>query len=213
VTSAADPLLEALRALIEDGLEELPLGSAWLLDAERRWAHACEDCALHRARHRVVYGEGNPLASLLIIGEGPGADEDRLGRPFVGAAGRLLDEILRSSGLSRAAVYITNTIKCRPPRNRDPLPAELSSCRGFLDRQIATIRPRVILSLGKHASEAMLQRDVQITRLRGQVFPLGGVALVPTLHPAYVLRNESARESLEKDLALALSLCRAPQGA
>lgn len=213
MTRVVDQVLESLRGLIEDGVEELPTASAWGLDGQRRQAQDCEACALHRTRRRVVFGEGNPLASIMIVGEGPGADEDRLGRPFVGVAGRLLDEILHGIGLSRASVYVANVIKCRPPGNRDPLPEEIASCRGYLEDQIAEIRPRVIVSLGKHATEALLQRDVQITRLRGQVLPLGGAGygaaeLVPSLHPAYVLRNESARGSLEQDLALALVLSR-----
>ena len=140
----------------------------------------------------MVFGEGDPGADLMVIGEGPGREEDLQGRPFVGRSGQLLDRLLaEEAGLERAEVYIANVVKCRPPGNRDPLPDEIAACRPYLDQQVALISPRVIITLGNFATRLLLDTTEGITRLRGQAFPFGpdGAVLVPTYHPAAALRG------------------------
>src|SRR5580698_6195448 len=160
-------------------------------------ASACRKCEIGYQRRNNVYGEGDPCARLMVIGEGPGETEDQLGRPFVGRAGQLLDKMIGAIGLAREDVYICNTVKCRPtlpgprgPRNRAPEPAEMEHCRPFLDEQIEIVRPAVILTLGAPASKSFLGRDFQITKMRGRWYegPLG-IALMATFHQAYVLRQ------------------------
>jgi DNA polymerase len=160
-------------------------------------AGACRKCAIGYDRRNSVYGEGDPLARLMVVGEGPGETEDRLGRPFVGRAGQLLDKMLAAIGLAREDVYIANTVKCRPtmpgprgPRNRAPEPEEMANCRPFLDDQIAAIAPAAILALGAPAAKSFLGRDFQITRMRGRWYAgPNGIALMASFHPAYVLRQ------------------------
>jgi DNA polymerase len=152
----------------------------------------CTICALSAGRHSVVFGEGDPHADLMVVGEGPGRDEDLQGRPFVGRSGRLLDKLLiEEAGLERRQVYIANVVKCRPPNNRDPLPEEIASCRPYLDQQIGLIAPKVLLTLGNFATKALLDTSEGITRLRGRSYPYGGGGslLVPTFHPAAALRG------------------------
>jgi DNA polymerase len=208
VTLPLDRLTEALAALADDGQVDLAHDGSLGLETERRRARCCTACPLSATRTHVAYGEGNPLASLMLVGEGPGADEDRQGRPFVGQAGRLLDEILGECGLDRRAVYITNVVKCRPPHNRDPLPEEASACRPFLDVQLARIRPRVVVCLGNVAARLLLGTVERITAIRGQVRRIDGRLIVPTVHPAYVLRNLRERGLLLADIGLALRLTR-----
>jgi DNA polymerase len=208
MTPTLDHLAEALAALADDGQADLALSGGTSLDAERMRCRSCTACGLSATRTRVVYGEGNPLASLVIVGEGPGADEDRQGRPFVGQAGRLLDEILAEHGLDRRAVYITNVVKCRPPHNRDPQPDEAAACKPFLDGQLQRIRPRVVLCLGNVAARLLLGTVERITAIRGQPRRVEGRLVVPTVHPAYVLRNLRERGLLVADLGLALRLAR-----
>ena len=155
-------------------------------------AAACTRCPLAVGRTQVVFGEGDPDAGLLVVGEGPGRDEDLQGRPFVGRSGRLLDRLLaEEAGLTRSQVYIANVVKCRPPNNRDPLPAEIAACRPYLDRQITLIAPRVVLSLGNFASKLLLDTTAGVTKLRGRIYPLAGTTavVVPTFHPAAALRG------------------------
>jgi uracil-DNA glycosylase family 4 len=140
----------------------------------------------------VVFGEGDPRAGLMVVGEGPGRDEDLQGRPFVGKSGQLLDKLLQEeAGLARQQVYIANVVKCRPPGNRDPLPEEISACRPYLDQQVDLIGPRVVLTLGNFATRALLDTTEGISRLRGRSYPFGGgrAVLVPTFHPAAALRG------------------------
>lgn len=160
-------------------------------------ASACRKCAIGYERRNNVYGEGDPCAGLMVVGEGPGETEDLMGRPFVGRAGQLLDKMLGAIGLAREEVYICNTVKCRPtlpgprgPRNRAPDPEEMANCRPFLDEQIEIIHPRVLLALGAPAAKSFLGRDFQITKMRGRWYegPLG-IPLMVTFHPAYVLRQ------------------------
>lgn len=157
---------------------------------------SCTRCPLHRGRHRTVFGEGNPDADLMFIGEGPGHDEDMTGRPFVGRAGELLTRMITAMGLTRSDVFIGNVIKCRAPNNRAPTPDEVEACWGYLVRQIQIIQPKVIVTLGNPASHALLDTRVGITRLRGtwQTLPIlgegvGGTPVMPTFHPAFLLRQ------------------------
>lgn len=162
-----------------------------LADIERV-ALACTLCPLSEGRTNVVFGEGDPRAGLMVVGEGPGRDEDLQGRPFVGKSGQLLDKLLQEeAGLARRQVYIANVVKCRPPGNRDPLPEEISACRPYLDQQVDLIGPRVVLTLGNFATRALLDTTEGISRLRGRSYPFGGgrAVLVPTFHPAAALRG------------------------
>ena len=201
-------LTEALEGLLGDGMTELAAGAAWSPAVDRMQCRSCTACGLALTRTTVVYGEGNPLASLMLVGEGPGADEDQQGRPFVGQAGRLLDEVLAELGLDRRAVYITNVVKCRPPHNRDPQPEEALACKPFLDAQLQRIRPRVVVCLGNVAARLLLGVADRITAIRGQPRRVDGRLVVPTVHPAYVLRNLRERGLLVADLGLALRLAR-----
>ena len=150
----------------------------------------CTACRLHEGRQNVVFGEGDPDAKLMIVGEGPGADEDRQGRPFVGRAGQLLDRILEAAGIPRASVYITNIVKCRPPGNRNPLPDEAKICSSlWLLKQIEIIRPQIIVPLGSVATQFFLGEKVPITKVRGKWFEWNGIRVFPMFHPAYLLRN------------------------
>jgi len=165
---------------------------------------ACTECPLHRGRKKSVPGVGDPRAEWLFIGEGPGAEEDAKGEPFVGQAGRLLDNMLAALGLARGEnVYIANCVKCRPPGNRTPEPAEIEACRPYLDRQLALIRPRLIVALGKSAATTLLNVDATIGSLRGRAHDFGGIPLVVTYHPAYLLRNLPDKAKAWEDLLLA----------
>jgi uracil-DNA glycosylase family 4 len=162
----------------------------------------CARCALHaQGRRQIVFGVGNPQADLMFVGEAPGADEDVKGEPFVGRAGQLLTRIIEAIDLKRDQVYIANVIKCRPPRNRNPEPAEVAECEPFLFRQIDSIRPRVIVALGAFAAHALLRTDAPISRLRGRVHEFrGGIKLVPTFHPAFLLRSPDRKRDVWEDM-------------
>jgi uracil-DNA glycosylase len=167
----------------------------------------CTRCKLHTlGRMQVVFGVGNPSADLMFVGEAPGADEDVQGIPFVGRAGQLLTKIIEAIGLAREDVYIANVIKCRPPQNRNPEPDEVATCEPFLFRQIDVVQPKVIVALGKFAAQAVLKSDEPISRLRGRVFDYRGAKLIPTFHPAYLLRNPSAKREVWDDMKLVRSL-------
>jgi DNA polymerase len=170
------------------------------LEAVRLALGDCTRCRLSETRRHIVFGEGNPKARLLFVGEGPGRDEDIQGRPFVGAAGQLLTKIIQAMGLSRKEVYIANIIKCRPPQNRNPLPEEIETCFPFLQRQIDAIRPEVICALGKFAAQTLLQTETPISRLRGRFHDYRGTALMPTFHPAYLLRNAERKRDTWQDV-------------
>ena len=159
------------------------------LDELAREASGCTACRLSQGRTQVVFGVGNPRADLMFVGEGPGFHEDKQGEPFVGAAGQLLTRMLSDIGLAREDVYIANVVKCRPPGNRDPLPDEIDSCKPWLDGQIRNIDPRVIVTLGNFATRFMLERQVSISRVRGQRVEINGRTIVPTFHPAAILRG------------------------
>lgn len=168
---------------------------------------ACRACALARERTRTVFGEGSAAARLVFCGEGPGLDEDRSGRPFVGKAGALLsDMIVKGMKMRREDVFVLNAVKCRPPGNRTPAPDEVAACRPFLAEQLGVIRPAVIVALGNPACQALLGPVPGITRIRGRVFEAYGAKVVPTFHPAYLLRNPDAKRESWEDLKLAMRL-------
>ena len=175
------------------------------LAAQERALQGCRRCKLCEARATIVFGSGNPHADLVVIGEGPGADEDAQGLPFVGRAGQLLTKMLDSVQLTRDEVYIANAVKCRPPANRNPEPDELAACRPFLDAQLAAIQPTVILTLGSVATQALLRTREPIGKLRGRLHALGDAVVVPTFHPAFLLRNpgQEYRRMAWDDLKLA----------
>ena len=162
---------------------------------------ACTRCKLHTlGRSQVVFGVGNPAADLMFVGEAPGADEDVQGEPFVGRAGQLLTKIIEAIGMRREDVYIANVIKCRPPGNRNPEPDEVAQCEPFLFRQVDTIKPKVIVALGKFAAQCLLRTTEPITRIRGKEFTYRDAILMPTYHPAYLLRNPSAKRDVWEDM-------------
>jgi DNA polymerase len=168
----------------------------------REQVAACTRCALHRSRTRTVFGVGDPRARLLVVGEAPGADEDAQGEPFVGRAGRLLDAMLLGIGLRREQVYIANILKCRPPGNRDPRPEEVASCSGYLDRQIASVAPALILAVGRIAAQNLLGVSTPIARLRGHEHrhPATATPVLVTYHPAYLLRSPLEKRRAWQDL-------------
>ncbi len=160
----------------------------------------CKRCKLHRTRRTIVFGEGNEKAALMLIGEGPGYEEDVQGRPFVGKAGQLLTKILQSIKFPREEVYITNIIKCRPPQNRNPEPEEIQSCHPFLQKQIQVIRPKIICALGTFSAQTLLKTGVKITALRGKLYDLEGIKVIPTYHPAFLLRNPERKREVWEDM-------------
>ncbi len=162
----------------------------------------CRRCSLCNGRKNIVFGEGNPKSAIMFIGEGPGADEDIQGRPFVGRAGRLLDRMIAAMKLRREDVYIANIVKCRPPGNRAPKPLESDTCIQFLDRQIRAIRPRFICALGTIAAQNLLKTDKPISVMRGKFHERDGAMLMPTYHPAYLLRNPDAKKMVWEDLQI-----------
>lgn len=175
------------------------------LDDIRRDLGDCRRCKLCPTRRNIVFGEGNPKAGLMFVGEGPGADEDASGRPFVGRAGQLLTKMIEAMGYKREDVYIANTVKCRPPENRTPEKDELDTCIPFLFRQIAVIRPKVIVALGNPAQQSLLDTKIGITRMRGSFhdYPrLTGIKVMPTFHPAYLLRSPDKKREAWDDLKM-----------
>jgi len=162
--------------------------------------HNCQRCKLAKlGRTQVVFGTGNPTASIMFVGEAPGFNEDQQGEPFVGAAGKLLDKLLESAGLSRAQVYIANVIKCRPPNNRDPEPDEVETCKPFLLQQIELIKPKLVCTLGNWATQTILEKKVGITKVKGQAFKLERFVVFPLLHPAAALHQGNLLETLHED--------------
>jgi DNA polymerase len=195
---------ELLDSLIEPraGVEPVALAPADALSVLRaEIGPMCTRCKLSNlGRRQVVFGVGNPKARLMFVGEAPGEDEDKQGEPFVGRAGQLLTKIIEAISLSREQVYIANVIKCRPPGNRNPEPDEVATCEPFLFQQIGIIQPRVIVALGKFAAQSLLRTTDPITRLRGREFEFRGATLIPTFHPAYLLRNPPAKREVWEDM-------------
>jgi uracil-DNA glycosylase family 4 len=175
------------------------MGPEALLGAVALEVSGCTRCPLHAGRTRTVPGEGNPLSDVLLVGEGPGAREDATGRPFVGPAGQLLDELLRAIGWTREQVFIANVVKCRPPANRDPEPEEISACRPYLDRQEEALDPAVIVTLGRHSLRRYLP-DARIGEVHGRLRRSGGHFVFPMYHPAAALHQASLRETLFADI-------------
>lgn len=170
------------------------------LDEVRRELGECTRCKLCNGRKTIVYGSGNPRAELVFVGEGPGEEEDKTGVPFVGAAGQLLTKMIEAMKFSRDTVYICNVVKCRPPGNRNPEPDEIQACEPFLKAQLRVIKPKVIVALGKFAAQTLLREDMAITRLRGQWRSYEGIDLMPTFHPAYLLRSPDEKKKAWMDL-------------
>lgn len=178
------------------------LGMDW--EVLQRSVAACTACPLHRTRSQAVFGVGDPHAEWLFVGEAPGAEEDARGEPFVGQAGRLLDNMLASIQLRRGQnVFIANVLKCRPPQNRNPQPEEMAQCRPYLERQIELVRPKLIVALGRFAAQTLAGQDKTIASLRGKVLDYRGIPLVVTYHPAYLLRNLPDKAKAWEDLCLA----------
>jgi uracil-DNA glycosylase len=180
------------------------------LEEVRKELGDCKRCKLHRTRRTIVFGEGNEKATLMFIGEGPGYDEDVQGRPFVGKAGQLLTKIIESINLKREEVYIANIVKCRPPQNRNPEPDEIQSCTPFLMKQIHVIQPRIICALGTFAAQTLLKTDTKISQLRGKLFDLEGITVIPTYHPAFLLRNPERKREVWEDMKKIAELLLAP---
>lgn len=177
------------------------------LDGVLGWTGDCRRCKLAGTRTNIVFGQGNPEAELMFIGEAPGADEDEQGLAFVGRAGQLLTDIIeKGMKMSRADVYIANILMCRPPGNRNPEPDEILACQPFLEKKIELIRPRVIVGLGKFPSQWLFQSEEPIGKLRGRVGDYHGIKVVPTYHPAYLLRTPSAKKEVWEDMKVVLSL-------
>lgn len=170
----------------------------------------CRRCRLASGRERIVFGHGDPAARLVFVGEGPGAEEDRQGIPFVGAAGQLLTKIIDAMKLTRDQVYICNVIKCRPPGNRNPAPDEIAACRPFLERQLAAIKPEVICTLGGFAAQTLLNSTRPVSRLRGGFHTYRNIKVMPTYHPAYLLRNPEKKRAVWEDMKKIMALLRVP---
>ena len=197
----ADPAGAALQADTTPAVVPVFASQAEALAFIRSDLGDCTRCKLHTlGRKQIVYGVGNPNADLMFVGEAPGADEDIQGEPFVGRAGQLLTKIIEAIGLTRNDVYIANVIKCRPPGNRNPEPDEVEQCEAFLFRQIDTIKPKVIVALGKFAAQSLLRTTDPITRLRGREYKYRDAVLMPTYHPAYLLRTPSAKRDVWEDM-------------
>ena len=192
-------------------MTDLPLADIYLmspaqaLERQERELQGCRRCRLCEGRTTIVFGSGHPQAELVVIGEGPGADEDVQGKPFVGRAGQLLTKMLESVQLSRDEVYITNAVLCRPPGNRNPEPDELAACAPFLAAKLAVLQPQVVLALGSVATQALLKTKEPIGKLRGRLHPYGSAVLIPTFHPAFLLRNpgQEYKRMAWEDLKLA----------
>lgn len=188
-------------------------GERTALEEAREALGDCRRCPLHRTRQRLVFGEGNPRAELVFVGEAPGADEDVQGRPFVGAAGQLLTKIIEAMKLRREEVYICNILKCRPPGNRNPQPDEIATCEPFLIRQLQAIRPRIICALGTFAAHTLLKSEAPISVLRGRFHSYQGIPVMPTYHPAYLLRNPGGKKQVWEDVQMVMQALRAGKGA
>jgi DNA polymerase len=187
-------------ASLFEGQSEPQSGPAPSLEAVREELGECTRCKLHPTRKTIVFGTGNPKAGLVFVGEAPGEEEDLQGKPFVGRAGQLLTKIIGAMGLSREEVYIANIIKCRPPQNRNPQPDEIGACEPFLIKQLRAIRPKVICALGTFAAQTLLGTAQKISQLRGRFHDYNGIKLLPTFHPAYLLRNPHEKKVVWEDM-------------
>jgi uracil-DNA glycosylase family 4 len=213
--SAAVPrVASASRAPRPPAAPVLTSEGAELLDLEglRGWIGDCQRCKLAATRKKIVFGQGNPQAALMFVGEAPGADEDEQGLAFVGRAGQLLTDIIEKGlKIPRKDTYIVNILRCRPPQNRNPEPDEILSCQPFLEKQIALIQPKVLVGLGKFAAQWLFKSMEPISRLRGRVGDYGGAKVVPTFHPAYLLRNPGAKKDVWEDMKVVRRLLAADE--
>jgi DNA polymerase len=191
---------------------ETPAAAAAALELIRQEIGDCHRCRLCEKRTNIVFGVGNAGARVVFIGEGPGLDEDQRGEPFVGRAGQLLTKIIEAMGLKRQEVYIANVVKCRPPDNRTPLPDEIGTCSPYLFRQVSAIRPRVVVCLGTQAAQAVLGTRETITRLRGSFREVNDMKVMPTFHPAYLLRNPAAKKDVWEDMKKVMDVLRLTTG-
>jgi uracil-DNA glycosylase len=191
-----------IRALNSPGTQPIVKRDTNSLTVIQDRAAGCMACSLGQTRTTSVFSRGNPLSELVVVGEAPGEEEDKTGRPFVGRAGKLLDVLLQAVGFPHDSVYICNVLKCRPPNNRNPLPNEVESCSGFLRSQIDIIKPKVLLAVGKFAAQTLVQSEESIGRLRGQIHQYNGVPVVVTYHPAYLLRSPNATRIAWHDFQL-----------
>ena len=213
-TDAASPEPVVAMAMAEEGVPVvLARSPEEALQAIRAEIGDCTRCKLHRlGRRQIVFGVGNPSADLMFVGEAPGADEDVQGFPFVGRAGQLLTKIIEAIGLGRDDVYIANVIKCRPPENRNPEPDEVETCEPFLFQQIDSVQPKVIVALGTFAAKALLKTQDSISRLRGRTFDYRGATLIPTFHPAFLLRSPDRKRDVWEDMKKVRALLQEPAG-
>ena len=209
------PAADAIVAAAADAMP--PVAAAGLVDpaaalaAVRETIGDCRRCRLSGGRKTIVFGQGNPAAELMFVGEAPGADEDEQGLAFVGRAGQLLTDIIEKGlKVKRADVFIANVIKCRPPQNRNPEPDEILACQPFLEQQIRAIRPKVLVGLGKFGAQWLLKTAEPITRIRGRVGSYEGIAVMPTYHPAYLLRNAAAKKDVWEDMKQVLAILGRP---
>jgi len=202
----ADARATTLPEVIAPQIPAPTAGSSPEWTALEEAVRSCTKCALHSARTQTVFGVGNRKAQWMFVGEAPGADEDRQGEPFVGAAGKLLNAMLAALGLKREQVYIANVLKCRPPGNRDPQADEVEHCEPYLIRQIELIQPKLIVALGRHAAHSLLKTDLALARLRCQPLSYQNIPLVVTYHPAYLLRTPSDKRKAWEDLRRARSI-------
>lgn len=212
VTGAAPYRADRVEEAVPPGSTDETAGLDW--QALQQKVKACNSCGLRAGCTQTVFGVGNPQADLLVIGEAPGADEDRQGEPFVGRAGQLLNAMLLAMGYQREAVFIANILKCRPPNNRDPRPEEALCCEPYLLRQIALIAPKIILAVGRISAQNLLKSDIAVGKLRGRIHRFGesDIPLVVTYHPAYLLRSPEQKGKAWQDLQLALSVLRGDPG-
>jgi len=199
-------VLDELLKIMERGPED----KGTILQRVATSAQECKACGLHKFRNKVVVGEGNPDAEVVFVGEAPGEEEDLQGRPFVGAAGKLLDRIIEAMGFRREDVFIANVLKCRPPANRTPKPQEVEACQHFLMEQLRAISPKIIVSLGSVATNALLGSQQSITRIRGQMTQWEGVAVMPTYHPSYLLRSPEKKKEVWEDMKKVLTFLGRP---
>lgn len=202
----APDLVESAAAQLSPSISDG--GSADVWQSLRQQVSSCITCDLHKTRKQTVFGVGDTQADWLLIGEAPGAEEDRRGEPFVGRAGQLLNAMLVAMGLSREQIFIANILKCRPPNNRDPRPDEVIACESFLKKQIELIQPKIILTVGRIAAQNLLKVDTPIGRMRGQRYEYGdsGIPVVVTYHPAYLLRSPREKRKAWQDLQMAMKI-------
>ena len=204
----ASPSVSEFERVVDSSADS---GGRETLEMVREDLGDCQRCPLCDHRKKIVFGVGNPRARLVLVGEAPGRQEDLQGEPFVGEAGRLLDRILLSMGTCREDVYLCDVQKCRPPGNRDPEPEEIAACEPFLQRQLAALKPDIILALGRFSAQTLLRNDTPISRLRGNWYSYQGIPLMPTYHPAYLLRNPAGKREVWEDVKQVMQRLRADE--